>query len=199
MNTDQTPQPDPSTGAAPQPAPAPVATAPRTPHRGRRAAWIAGGAVAGILLVGGATAVALVADRFDDDQVVVRSSTAGYAADATAGSSAGQDGTGQAGAGTQASTGAQGGTTGNQQGTTQNGAGAGVHVDPDDLELTGTVLEQASAAALAAAGEGVVTAAERSDDPTHTYEVEVTRQDGKEMDVYLDADFQVVANQSWHH
>lgn len=43
-----------------------------------------------------------------------------------------------------------------------------------------------------------MTAAERSDDATHVYEVEVTRTDGTQMDVYLDDAFGVVAMETWH-
>lgn len=71
-------------------------------------------------------------------------------------------------------------------------------VDADDIELTGSVLEQASAAALDAAGEGTVSAAEVSDERGHSYEVEVARADGRTTDVALDADFQVVEVEGWH-
>lgn len=64
-------------------------------------------------------------------------------------------------------------------------------VDPDDL--TGDDLARASEAALAAVGGGTVTEAERSDDADHAFDVEVTREDGTDVDVDLDADFAVVA------
>jgi len=64
-------------------------------------------------------------------------------------------------------------------------------VDPDDL--TGDELARASEAALAAVGSGTVTEAERSDDADHVYDVEVTREDGTDVDVDLDAGFAVVA------
>ncbi|NQX12744.1 PepSY domain-containing protein [Microbacteriaceae bacterium VKM Ac-2855] len=70
------------------------------------------------------------------------------------------------------------------------GASAGPSADPDDL--TGTELEQASAAALAATGGGTVAEAERSDDADHRYEVEVTLADGTDVDVELDDAFSVV-------
>ena len=63
-------------------------------------------------------------------------------------------------------------------------------VDPDDL--TGDELARASEAALAAVGTGTVTEAERSDDADHAYDVEVTREDGTDVDVDLDAGFAVV-------
>ncbi|OOB90245.1 PepSY domain-containing protein, partial [Rathayibacter sp. VKM Ac-2630] len=64
-------------------------------------------------------------------------------------------------------------------------------VDPDDL--TGDDLARASEAALAAVGGGTVTEAERSDDADHAFDLEVTREDGTDVDVDLDADFAVVA------
>lgn len=149
--------------------PASTPTGPGTARRGpRRTWWIAGGAVAGLVLLGGGVGIgALIADGDEDDDVVVvqRSDDAPRAA-----------------------SGADAGT----------GTGT-VRVDQDDIELTGTVLESASTAALTAAdGEGVVTGAERSDDPTHTYEVEVTRTDGTQMDVFLDDAFGLVATETWH-
>lgn len=63
-------------------------------------------------------------------------------------------------------------------------------VDPDDL--VGDELARASEAALAAVGSGTVTDAERSDDADHAYDVEVTREDGTDVDVDLDASFAVV-------
>ncbi|QHC56487.1 PepSY domain-containing protein [Rathayibacter tanaceti] len=64
-------------------------------------------------------------------------------------------------------------------------------VDPDDL--TGEDLTRASDAALAAVGAGTVTGAERSDDADHAFEVEVTRADGTDVDVELDASFAVLS------
>lgn len=63
--------------------------------------------------------------------------------------------------------------------------------DPDDVPLTGTILEQATAAALAETGSGVVTDSEQ--EANGRYEVEVTLDDGTEVDVYLDDNFQVTA------
>lgn len=59
-------------------------------------------------------------------------------------------------------------------------------------ELTGSALEQASAVALAAVGEGTVSNAELSDDLDHTYAIEVTRADGSEVDVLLNDAFAVI-------
>ncbi|ORM31805.1 PepSY domain-containing protein [Williamsia sp. 1135] len=64
-------------------------------------------------------------------------------------------------------------------------------VDPDDL--VGEELQRASDAAIAAAGGGTVTDAERSDDPGHAFDVEVRLADGSEVDVDLNVDFSVLA------
>ncbi|QHC64068.1 hypothetical protein GSU69_16210 [Rathayibacter festucae] len=76
------------------------------------------------------------------------------------------------------------GTTGTAEDST---AGA---VDPDDL--VGEELTRASEAAIAAIGGGTVTEAERSDDADHAFDVEVTRADGTDVDVDLDASYAVV-------
>ena len=68
---------------------------------------------------------------------------------------------------------------------------AAAAVDPDDL--IGDELARASEAALAAVGGGTVTEAERSDDADHAFDVEVTRADGTDVDVDLDASFAVIA------
>ena len=59
-------------------------------------------------------------------------------------------------------------------------------------ELTGSTLDRASKAALAETGGGKVTDSERDDD-TGGYEVEVTKDDGSEVDVQLDEQFQLLA------
>jgi uncharacterized membrane protein YkoI len=64
-------------------------------------------------------------------------------------------------------------------------------IDPDDL--LGDELARASTAAIAAAGGGTVTDAERSDDAGHAFDVEVRMPDGSEVDVDLDANFGVLA------
>lgn len=64
----------------------------------------------------------------------------------------------------------------------------------DDGEaLTGTTLERASAAALKAAGGGRVTETEHDSEGGATYEVEVTKPDGSEVEVLLDDSFNVVS------
>jgi len=54
-------------------------------------------------------------------------------------------------------------------------------------------LDQASAAAIEAAGGGTVTGADTSDDADHAYSVDVRRADGTEVDIDLDASFAVVS------
>jgi len=60
-----------------------------------------------------------------------------------------------------------------------------------DTPITGPALERAKAAALEYTGEGVVTATEVGDEES-LYEVEVTLDDGSEVDVQLDENFIVV-------
>jgi uncharacterized membrane protein YkoI len=74
------------------------------------------------------------------------------------------------------------------------GGGAGVaaaRLGDDDTPITGAELDDASAAALEEVGGGEVTDAEVGDDEG-AYEVEVTRDDGTEVDVHLAEDFSVV-------
>lgn len=64
----------------------------------------------------------------------------------------------------------------------------------DDGEaLTGATLERASAAALKAAGGGRVTETEHDSEGGATYEVEVTKPDGSEVEVLLDGSFEVIS------
>ena len=60
-----------------------------------------------------------------------------------------------------------------------------------DVPITGPDLDAASAAALAYLGEGRVTATEVGDEESY-YEVEVTLDDGRQVDVQLDESFIVV-------
>ena len=64
-------------------------------------------------------------------------------------------------------------------------------VGDDDRPLTGTTLEQATAAALAHTGGGTVVETEAGDDGA-AYGVEVRLADGRTGDVELDASFKVV-------
>ena len=63
-----------------------------------------------------------------------------------------------------------------------------------DVAITGAALEQASEAALAHLGEGEVTDTEVGDEEGY-YEVEVTLDDGSEVDVHLDEDFTVLGDE----
>lgn len=76
--------------------------------------------------------------------------------------------------------------------------GATFAAQGDDAEgaLTGDTLRRASEAALTHTGGGTVTETERSGDNGGTYEVEVTLEDGSQVDVELDADFTVVGQSS---
>ena len=76
------------------------------------------------------------------------------------------------------------------------GAGGG---DDDkgevDRAITGAALDRASAAALAHTGGGRVTDTEVGDEES-LYEVEVTREDGSQVDVQLDRRFEVVGDEA---
>lgn len=84
------------------------------------------------------------------------------------------------------------------------GAGGGVAManggDGDDARegkeqsISGTALERASSAALAHTGGGEVTETEVGDEEGY-YEVEVTREDGGQVDVHLDSDFNILSTE----
>ena len=71
--------------------------------------------------------------------------------------------------------------------------------DTGDSEapLSGSALDQASAAALDHLGEGEVTDTEAGDEESY-YEVEVTKPDGGQVDVQLDRGFNVVGSKTDH-
>ena len=77
------------------------------------------------------------------------------------------------------------------------GAGIAVASGGDDSEpaITGEALERASAAALEHTGGGRVTDSEVGDEESR-YEVEVTLDDGSQVDVQLDEDFRVVGSEA---
>jgi uncharacterized membrane protein YkoI len=62
-----------------------------------------------------------------------------------------------------------------------------------DVPVTGDALQRAEDAALAATGGGRVTGTEVGDEESF-YEVEVTLDDGRQVDVQLDEGFAVVGN-----
>jgi hypothetical protein len=61
--------------------------------------------------------------------------------------------------------------------------------------ITGEALDRASEAALAHTGGGTVTDTEVGDEESY-YEVEVTLDDGSQVDVQLDEDFNVVGDEA---
>ena len=77
------------------------------------------------------------------------------------------------------------------------GGGAAVAASTDNNEdspLTGSVLEKATKAALDRVGEGTVSDSEVSEEEG-AYEVEVLLENGTEVEVQLDKDFKVVAEE----
>ena len=67
--------------------------------------------------------------------------------------------------------------------------------DAQDAAITGSARDRAAAAALAHVGGGRVTGTE-VDDEESWYEVEVTREDGTQVDVQLDRTFTVVGDEA---
>jgi uncharacterized membrane protein YkoI len=77
------------------------------------------------------------------------------------------------------------------------GAGTAIASNDDDATdtpITGDALERAEQAALAETGGGTVTETEVGDEES-MYEVEVTLDDGSQVDVQLDEDFKVVGSE----
>lgn len=67
--------------------------------------------------------------------------------------------------------------------------------DDNEAPIAGDALDKASAAALAHTGEGRVTETEIGDEES-LYEVEVTLDDGSQVDVQLDENFNVVGEEA---
>ena len=67
--------------------------------------------------------------------------------------------------------------------------------DATEQPITGPALERAKAAALAHTGRGQVTGTEVGDEESY-YEVEVTLDDGSQVDVQLDEGFDVVGSEN---
>jgi hypothetical protein len=65
----------------------------------------------------------------------------------------------------------------------------------DDQPLTGSALEQATDAALAHTGGGRVVETETGDDGA-AYSVEIRLDDGRQVEVNLNADFQVIGSEA---
>jgi uncharacterized membrane protein YkoI len=80
------------------------------------------------------------------------------------------------------------------------GAGVAVAQGGDDdneheVPITGAELDKASAVALEHTGGGRVTETEKGDEEG-AYEVEVTLDDGTQVDVHLDSNFHVIGDES---
>jgi uncharacterized membrane protein YkoI len=75
------------------------------------------------------------------------------------------------------------------------GGGSDDAAEGPDSPITGDALERASSAALAETGGGRVTGTEVGDEESR-YEVEVTLDDGRQVDVQLDESFAVVGSES---
>ena len=73
-------------------------------------------------------------------------------------------------------------------------AAGGGDDDATEAPITGEELDRASDAALEHTGGGRVTETEKGDEES-LYEVEVTLDDGSQVDVQLDADFEVVSDE----
>ncbi len=66
--------------------------------------------------------------------------------------------------------------------------------DGTETPITGEALDRATTAALDHLGEGTVTETEEGDEDSY-YEVEVTLDDGRQVDVQLDREFNVVGSE----
>lgn len=79
------------------------------------------------------------------------------------------------------------------------GGGAGIAIagssGDSETPITGTDLEQASQVALAHTGPGRVTGTEVGDEESY-YQIEVTLDDGTQVDVQLDRAFQFVSSKA---
>jgi uncharacterized membrane protein YkoI len=74
---------------------------------------------------------------------------------------------------------------------------AGGGDDGSGKAITGSALDKASAVALQSTGGGKVTGTEVRDEEGY-YEVEVTRDDGSQVDVHLDRGFHVIGSKADH-
>ncbi len=61
-----------------------------------------------------------------------------------------------------------------------------------DVAIPANTIDEASAAALEATGGGTVTGTEKGDEESY-YEIEVTQDDGSQVDVQLNRDLEVVS------
>lgn len=72
------------------------------------------------------------------------------------------------------------------------GGGGGDHGDDGDRQATGSGADSARTAALAITNGGTANAVERDSENGATWEVEVTKTDGKTVDVRLDENYKLV-------
>ena len=77
------------------------------------------------------------------------------------------------------------------------GGGSGDGYSETETPIVGEAFDRASAAALDHVGGGTVTETEVEDQESY-YEVEVTLDDGSQVDVQLDEDFKVVGSEDDH-
>jgi hypothetical protein len=75
------------------------------------------------------------------------------------------------------------------------GTGVAIATGGDDRPLTGSALEKATAAALQHTGGGTVIQTEAGDDGA-AYGVEIRLEDGRVVEIGLDANFQVLGRES---
>jgi hypothetical protein len=75
------------------------------------------------------------------------------------------------------------------------GTGVAIAKGGDDRRLTGSALEKATAAALQRTGGGTVIETEAGDDGA-AYGVEIRLDDGRMVEIGLDANFQVIGQES---
>ena len=76
----------------------------------------------------------------------------------------------------------------------QQGEVIGVHDEEIDVPITGNALEIASKTALDYIGEGRVTDSEIGDEEGY-YEVEITLDNGREVDIHLDENFNILSTE----
>ena len=77
------------------------------------------------------------------------------------------------------------------------GVGIAQAVSGSEEPVTGPAADKAAAAALDAAGGGSVLVIEQQDgDGAGTYEVEVRREDGSQVEIHLDAQFRQVGSEA---
>jgi uncharacterized membrane protein YkoI len=138
--------------------------------------WIAIGAVALIAALGGGLiSLALTGDD-EDDQVPVAQATTPQAAPVPA---------------TQGAQKQQGA----QRQKRATGAVQAAPVDADDVPISRSEADKVADAALRITGGGTVTDLDRSDDLGEAWNVEVTRDDGVEIDISLDENLNQVQDQ----